>query len=64
MPAGEGFRSHGTLCAGCAQICIYSNFAVACSYIQILNQATSLQGIKPLTTNNLNKNTPKRGIFI
>ena len=39
--AGEGIRSTLRVCA---QICSYSNFAIARSHIQILNQATALQG--------------------
>lgn len=60
--AGDGFRS--TLCV-CAQICSYSNFADACSHIQILNQGNkSCRGHKPLTTKNFNnKNTPD-GAFL
>ena len=60
--AGDGFRS--TLCV-CVQICSYSNFADACSHIQILNQGNkSCRGHKPLTTKNFNnKNTPD-GAFL
>ena len=41
FPKSTCCRSRGTLCAGCAQICIYSKFTIVRSYIQILNHRPS-----------------------